>query len=111
MVRENVSLGHMRTTQARSDCASAQSDLGLHCPLVDSIDTVEYIYVYSKYPYQIVLLHWLVWSSTVHICRKVPFSHCVAYILFGFHNFYQLELVSKMFYIISSEYLFKVMSG
>ena len=29
----------------RSDCANAQSDLGLHCPLIEALDTVEHIVV------------------------------------------------------------------
>ena len=33
--------GHMRTAKARSDCADAQSDQGLHCPLAESLDTTE----------------------------------------------------------------------
>ena len=32
--------GHRRP---RSDCASAQSDQGLHCPLTESVDTTECI--------------------------------------------------------------------
>ena len=39
--------GHMRTAQARSDCASAQSDQGLHCPLAESLVAVECIYLYQ----------------------------------------------------------------
>ena len=35
--------GHMRTAKPRSDCADAQSDLGLHCPLTESFDTAECI--------------------------------------------------------------------
>ena len=35
--------GHMRTANARSDWASAQSDQGLHCPLTELLDTPECI--------------------------------------------------------------------
>ena len=35
------SFGHMRAARPRSACASAQSDQGLHCPLTESLDTIE----------------------------------------------------------------------
>ena len=39
---ENImSLGICGQWRPRSDCASAQSDLGLHCPLTESLTTIE----------------------------------------------------------------------
>ena len=35
--------GHKRQRRPRSDCASAQSDQGLHCRLTDSLGTIECI--------------------------------------------------------------------
>ena len=37
--RNMVPLRHMRTAKVRSDCASAQSDQDLHCPLTESLGT------------------------------------------------------------------------
>ena len=36
-----MSSGYVRTGRPRSDCADAQSDLGLRCPLTESLDTTE----------------------------------------------------------------------
>ena len=33
----------MRQRRRRSDCAFVQSDLGLHCPLTESLDAIECI--------------------------------------------------------------------
>ena len=38
---ENESSGVCGQRRPRSDCASAQSDLGLRCPLTESLDTTE----------------------------------------------------------------------
>ena len=38
---ENMSLGICRQPRPRSDCASAQSDQGLHCLQTKSLDTIE----------------------------------------------------------------------
>ena len=38
---ENVSLGICGQRRPRSDCASAQSDQGLHCPLTESLGNTE----------------------------------------------------------------------
>ena len=38
---ENVSPGICAQRRARSACASAQSDQGLHCPLTESLNTTE----------------------------------------------------------------------
>ena len=35
--------GHMRPRRPRSVCASAQSDQGLRCPLIESLDTIKWI--------------------------------------------------------------------
>ena len=42
-----ASEGADQTAQMHSliDCANAQSDLGLHCPLIEALDTVEHIVV------------------------------------------------------------------
>ena len=41
--RENVSSGICGQRRPRSDCADAQSDLGLHFPLTESLSTTECI--------------------------------------------------------------------
>ena len=40
---ENLSSGICGQRKPRSDCASTQSDLGLRCPLTESLDTLECI--------------------------------------------------------------------
>ena len=34
--------GHMRTARPGSECAYAQSDRGLRCPLIECLETIEY---------------------------------------------------------------------
>ena len=41
---ENVSSGICGQRRPRSDCADAQSDQGLHCPLTVSLDTTDSMY-------------------------------------------------------------------
>ena len=38
---ENVSSGICGHRRPRSDCAFAQSDQGLHCPLIEALNSVE----------------------------------------------------------------------
>ena len=42
-LRKNVPLDHVRTVKAQIRLHNAQSDLGLHCLLTESLDTTEYI--------------------------------------------------------------------
>ena len=54
--------------------AFAQSDQGLRCPLLESLDTVR-IDRCSTDAHQIVRIRWLIWVFTVRICPKYIFSY------------------------------------
>ena len=72
----------------RSDCADAQSDLGLHCLLTEFLDTEEYI-IYNKCAYQIAWLRQQILIFTVPEYLKDTFFCGVAHtFIFLLHTGY-----------------------
>ena len=50
--------GHMRQREPRSACTFAQSDQGLHCLLIESLDTTESME--RKGPDDILRMRWMI---------------------------------------------------
>ena len=61
-------------------CSPMQPDQDFHCLLTESLDAAEYI-TNSKGHY-LVVIHWLMWSVTIDICYKDPFSHGMVYLYY-----------------------------
>ena len=45
---ESASLPHADKRMPKSACAFAQTDLGIRCPLTDTMDTVHVVYMYIR---------------------------------------------------------------
>ena len=110
--KNDVSLGTCGQRRPRSDCASAQSDQGLPCPLIESLDTTECLneeqrpirYIaYAQYNLNLRILHILEGTFSLGVAHlismhfKYPISDSI-WMYFGFLTSVDVLLENKYFH-------------
>ena len=93
---ENVCSGKCGQRRPRSDCASAQADQGLHCPLTESMN----ISMYNKGSYQVVRLCRLFWIFTISIRPEDTFFLSAATHVKVIYNIWQVWCNDRFFLFI-----------